>query len=183
MDAFFNHCLPVAFRLKTMLVQVSVRELFHRIVANLPQNATGLVRIFKTFQNWCFLEKKMFFSKRKLVFFSKIARSGKFLYNASQMVFLKKFPIYLWGFLTKSHKNFKTGKLGKYGKETECLGKNALIFWEDILTKIGKCRWYLAVLMVVISKKLTLRSSFTTMFFEILTTWSPTQHQEREKHG
>ena len=47
-NVFFTRCLPIAF---TMFVHVYEREyFFHEIVANLPLNATEIVRFLRTFK-------------------------------------------------------------------------------------------------------------------------------------
>ena len=62
MKRFFTRCLSIAF---TMFVHVSEREnFFHQILANLRQNATGIVGFLKTFRIWGFFGKILnFFSK------------------------------------------------------------------------------------------------------------------------
>ena len=53
---FFTRCLPIAVTLP-MFVYASERENFlHRNVANLPQNATEVVRFLKMFKIWVFFE-------------------------------------------------------------------------------------------------------------------------------
>ena len=50
----------------------------HRILANLPWNATEIVKCLKTFKIWGFFEKlDGLFSKKNLKFFE-IAKGGKF---------------------------------------------------------------------------------------------------------
>ena len=78
MERFFTRCLPTSFTLKTMFVHVSEREVFHQIVAFLPENATGIVSFFQDVQNLCFLENGLVFSKKILTFFFKFAKGGKY---------------------------------------------------------------------------------------------------------
>ena len=56
-EAFFTQCLSTDLALKSMLACVSKREFFFIEVANLTQNATGLVGNLKTFKICFFLEK------------------------------------------------------------------------------------------------------------------------------
>ena len=75
LNVFFTR-LPLVFTFLPMFVHVSEREnFFQQLVANLPLNATALVRFLETFEILAFFEKKGFFTK--LDFF-KIARSSKF---------------------------------------------------------------------------------------------------------
>ena len=56
---------------------LNVKLFFDQIVANLPCNATGIIRILKTFKIWVFLEKQIGFLKKNLNFFQ-IDECGKF---------------------------------------------------------------------------------------------------------
>ena len=62
-ERFLNPILPIAFTLA---------HVFHQIVANLPLNATKIVRLFKTFKTWVFL-------KNKNVFYSKLLKVANLL--------------------------------------------------------------------------------------------------------
>ena len=47
-------------------------------VANLPQNATELVKFLRTFKNWAFFKKNRKIFRKKILIFFKIAKGSKF---------------------------------------------------------------------------------------------------------
>ena len=53
-------------------------KFFHQIVANLPWNATELVRFLETFEIWVFLGKIDGLFRKKTLKFFKIAKCSKF---------------------------------------------------------------------------------------------------------
>ena len=55
----------------SLFTLVNVKLLFDQNVANLPQNATGIVRILEMFKIWVFSKKKYGFFEKKLEFFFK----------------------------------------------------------------------------------------------------------------
>ena len=66
---------PTSAILFTLL---NAKLFFHQIVANLPENATGIVRILRTFKIWGFFGKIDGFFEKKTCFFFKIDKGGKF---------------------------------------------------------------------------------------------------------
>ena len=101
-----------------MVVHLSDREnFFHQIVANLPPNATGIVRFLKTFS--------------KTLKFSIIGNCGKiFVEYISNSIIPQKclFTLFKRFFLAKNQKIFEIGKI-RIHEETEYFEKkNAFIF-------------------------------------------------------
>ena len=119
-NPMFANCLHAKCQHRQYCSGLNVILIFHQILANLPQNATGIVRNFKTFKIWVSLEKKFF--EKKSWFFIKIAKGRKFAVECdwnskkSQNVWILDFfgKNINWFFWKKTLKFFKNATCGNF---------------------------------------------------------------------
>ena len=138
---FFTRCLPIELAQKRCWLVLNVK-FYHQIVANLPQNATGKVRILKTCKVRGFLvfgKMDVFFLKKILKFF-KISKCGKLFPECilNGIISSKCLSAFFRGFLAKNQKEFKVGKIRIYDEQKGYFEKkNAFILLKGILNNVG----------------------------------------------
>ena len=82
-------------QLRQFCSRLNMLLFFHQTVANLPQNATAMERILKTFKIWGYFWENVFFSKKNLEYFQ-----NRYMWQIFSRMRLK------WYFFSKMSSHF-----------------------------------------------------------------------------